>query len=86
MIRRSKVVNVKLMAMMMIMVMLIFTPSFIFDYFDEEKNDLSLDANITVVNVPFAVCICSFISYREKTDMKINFDFDLFFFKLKKRL
>lgn len=37
MIRRSKVVNVKLMAMMMIMVMLIFTPSFIFDYFDEEK-------------------------------------------------
>lgn len=26
-------------------------------YFDEEKTKLSLDANITVVNVPFAVCI-----------------------------
>lgn len=36
-------------------------------YFDEEKNDLSLDANITVVNVPFAAMSTLVPNYLENS-------------------
>lgn len=39
-----------------------------FFYFDEVKTKLSLDDNITIVNVPFAVCLSISILVR-----KINF-------------